>query len=139
MTPEYASPEQVCGEEVTPASDQYSLGVLLYELITGARPYKFPSRAPHEIARVICEEIPSQPSSGEFGEIITGNGDFSLDADFCQKLDRIVLKTLRKNPSERYWSVEEFAADINRFLQNETVLAESFMGEEEKSNFRPRR
>ena len=127
MTPEYASPEQVRGEEITPASDQYSLGVLLYELITGNRPYKFPSRAPHEIARIICEEIPSQPSSGDFGKFITENAILSeLDKDFSKKLDRIVLKSLRKNPLERYASVKDFAADIKRFLRNEPVRAEPF-------------
>ncbi len=137
MTPEYASPEQVRGVEITPASDQYSLGVLLYELITGNRPYKFPSRSPHEIARVICEEVPSEPSSGEFGKLTDENGDFSFDEDFCKKLDRIVLKTLRKNPVERYASVEELAADLKRFLRNESVRAESFAGEEEKFELPP--
>ena len=138
MTPEYASPEQARGDEISEASDQYSLGVLLYELITGTRPYKFSSRAPHEIARVICEEIPSEPSSGEFGKMITADGDSSFDAeDFCRKLDCIVLKTLRKNPSERYESVEEFARDIERFLRGETVRAESFAGEAEKIAFPP--
>ncbi len=127
MTPEYASPEQVRGDEITTASDQYSLGVLLYELLTGARPYKFPSRSPHDIARIICEEIPSEPSSGEFGKMLSG--DLILDEDFCLKLDRIVLKALRKNPLERYASVKEFSADIERFLKNEPVRAESFTGE----------
>lgn len=134
MTPEYASPEQVRGEEITTASDQYSLGVLLYELLTGTRPYKFPSRAPHEIARIICEEMPSEFSSGEFGQIITENAESSsFDKDFCQKLDRIVLKSLRKNPLERYESVKEFAADIGRFLRNEPISTESFTGEENKA------
>jgi serine/threonine protein kinase/Tfp pilus assembly protein PilF len=131
MTPEYASPEQARGERVTPASDQYSLGILLYELITGARPYKFSSRAPHEIARVICEEIPSEPFSGEFGEVIAETGDVRFDADFCKKLDRAVLKSLRKNPLERYASVEEFARDIEAFLRSETVRAESFASADE--------
>jgi serine/threonine protein kinase/tetratricopeptide (TPR) repeat protein len=135
MTPEYASPEQVRGDEVTEASDQYSLGVLLYELITGNRPYKFPSRAPHEIARIICEEVPSEPLSGEFGRMITENAELSaFDKNFCQKFDRIVLKSLRKNPLERYESVRELAADIERFLKNEPVRAESFAREEGKSS-----
>src|ERR1044072_1788516 len=62
MTPEYASPEQVQGAPTTPTADVYSLGVLLYELLTGHRPYFLGNRAPHEIARVICEESPAPPS-----------------------------------------------------------------------------
>jgi len=62
MTPDYASPEQVRGETITPASDVYSLGVLFYELLTGHRPYRIKSRTPQEIERVICEEEPEKPS-----------------------------------------------------------------------------
>jgi serine/threonine protein kinase len=62
MTPEYASPEQVQGAPTSPTTDVYSLGVLLYELLTGHRPYRLSNRAPHEIARVICEEAPTPPS-----------------------------------------------------------------------------
>lgn len=135
MTPEYASPEQVRGEAVTTASDQYSLGVLLYELLAGKRPYKFSSRAPHEIARVICEEIPLEPSSGNFGKLVMGEKDFSFDENLCKNLDRIVLKTLRKNPAERYASVADFAADIERFLRGENVRAESFAKEVDRFAF----
>ena len=58
MTPDYASPEQVRGEPVTPATDVYALGVLLYELLTGHRPYRLTTRAPDEIARIVCEQDP---------------------------------------------------------------------------------
>lgn len=132
MTPEYASPEQVSGEEITAASDQYGLGVLLYELITGNRPYKFPSRSPHEIARIICEEEPSQPSAGRVNDLLAEDTDLLNNLSF-QKLDLIVLKSLRKKTSERYASVEEFAADIERFLKNETIYATAFSNEKEES------
>ena len=63
MTPEYASPEQVHGEPVTTASDVYSLGIVLYELLTGQLPYRFTSQSPFEMARVIGETEPSKPST----------------------------------------------------------------------------
>src|ERR1700730_4642324 len=62
MTPEYASPEQIKGERITTSSDVYSLGVLLYELLTGCRPYRVKSRQPEEIARAICEQEAEKPS-----------------------------------------------------------------------------
>src|SRR4029079_19328309 len=63
MTPEYASPEQVRSEPITTASDVYSLGVLLYELVTGHRPYRITSRSQLELVRIICEEEPEKPST----------------------------------------------------------------------------
>lgn len=126
MTPEYASPEQVKGEQLTPASDQYALGILLFELITGMRPYKFPSRAPHEIARVICEEDPARLSSGKFDKKISDDLSLTETHDLSKKLDRIILKTLRKDPNERYESVSKLAEDVERFLRNEPITAENF-------------
>ena len=112
MTPEYSSPEQICGEEVTPASDVYSLGVCLYELLTGERPYRFASRAPHEIARVVCEEPARSPQ-------------LSFETPLAEDLKFIMLKALRKKPSERYASIADFDRDLERFLEGLPVLSES--------------
>jgi serine/threonine protein kinase/Tfp pilus assembly protein PilF len=151
LTPEYASPEQVCGEPVTPASDIYSLGVVLYELLTGHRPYRFKRQAAHEVARVICEEQPSRPSgsvSRADNLLPTYEGEkASLDIVFRARnsslenlknqlagdLDKIILKALRKSPSERYQTAAALAEDITNFLQNRPVKAESFAPEEKVS------
>jgi TolB-like protein/Flp pilus assembly protein TadD/tRNA A-37 threonylcarbamoyl transferase component Bud32 len=111
MTPQYASPEQVRGEPVTPASDIYSLGVLLYELLTGRRPYRLEERTPQEIERIVCEEEPEKP------KVVTDHGGLSSD------LDTIVLMAMRKEPERRYKSVAEFAEDIRRHLQGRPVTA----------------
>lgn len=134
MTPEYASPEQVQGAPITPTTDVYSLGVLLYELLTGHRPYRLASRAPHEIARVICEEPPAPLSV-----IITRAQDllplgdehttlehvFSargatvevLRRDLSGELDDIVMRALRKEPEWRYQSAKQLRDDIVCYLE----------------------
>ncbi|MBK8813767.1 MAG: protein kinase [Acidobacteria bacterium] len=144
MTPEYASPEQVRGEAVTIASDIYSLGVLLYELLTGHRPYRLKNRALHEIARVICEEEPDSLGASltrDDNLVATGESDRTdsghvfenrnsnletLRRDLSGDLERIVLKAMRKDPNERYRSAGEFADDILHFLENRPVMAEDF-------------
>ncbi|MEW6208016.1 MAG: protein kinase [Acidobacteriota bacterium] len=143
MTPEYASPEQVSGEQITAASDIYSLGVMLYELLTGHRPYNFPSRAPHEIARVICEETPAKPSMifsrslsiAQAGantqpsiEIVSrdrSSSPMDLQRELEGDLDNIVMKALRKQPDRRYATVEDFSADIEKYLEGHPVSASS--------------
>jgi hypothetical protein len=105
MTPEYASPEQVRGEPAGPPSDVYSLGVLLYELLTGQRPYRLRTRAFHEVVRVICEEPPTRPGGLDRG------------------LDAVVLKALGKRPADRYGAVEAFDADVERYLEGRPVEA----------------
>jgi serine/threonine protein kinase/Tfp pilus assembly protein PilF len=112
MTPEYASPEQIKGEIVTPATDVYSLGVILYELLTGERPYKFLSRAPHEIARVICEQEVQSPKS-------------KVQSPKSEELSFVVLKALQKKPSERYASVRDYDRDIERFLASSPASKEN--------------
>jgi eukaryotic-like serine/threonine-protein kinase len=115
MTPDYASPEQVRGEALTTASDVYSLGVVLYKLLTGSQPYDLP-RTSQDISRAITETEPRRPSTA------VGNAERwarGLRGD----LDNIVLMALRKEPERRYQSVERFSDDIRRHLESLPVLA----------------
>ena len=139
MTPEYASPEQVRGEPITTATDVYSLGVLLYELLTGRMPYHLRSRAQSEIVRVVCETEPVRPSeavtrsvaaSAEGGTGTTGEGrgiggrdPQRLRRRLEGDLDNIVMKAISKEPARRYASVDQFAEDVRRHLGGLPVLA----------------
>jgi eukaryotic-like serine/threonine-protein kinase len=147
MTPEYASPEQARGEHVTAATDQYSLGVLLYELLTGHRPYKLSSRAPHEIARIISEEEPEKPSavvtraremtaSDGKRKIVLTPEEIGLDRNtppdelrraLTDGLDDVVMRALRKSPQLRYDSTRDFSQDINRYLQGLPVSTPAYV------------
>jgi tetratricopeptide (TPR) repeat protein len=110
MTPDYVSPEQVRGEPVSTATDVYSLGAVLYELLTGSRPHALRSYDPAEIARVVCETAIRPPST---------QGHRHLRGD----LDNIVLKALQKEPSRRYASATALAEDIRRYLDGLPVSA----------------
>jgi non-specific serine/threonine protein kinase/serine/threonine-protein kinase len=114
MTPDYASPEQARGEAVTTASDVYALGIILFELLTGQRPYRLPSTRLDEIVRTICEAPTPRPSS------IAGTGTMRrLRGD----LDAIVLTALRKEPERRYASVAQLSGDVRLHLAGHPILA----------------
>jgi serine/threonine protein kinase/tetratricopeptide (TPR) repeat protein len=143
MTPEYASPEQVRGEPVTHATDIYSLGVLLYELLTGHRPYRVRSDSPLEIERSVCQEEPEKPSAavsriderpshdGSTRTVITpqliGEARAIRPEELPRRLrgdlDTIVMKAIRKEPEHRYASAEAFAKDIERHLSGMPIEA----------------
>ena len=111
MTPEYASPEQVRGLPITTATDIYSLGVVLFELLAGRMPYQFETRSPAEVEHVICQTNPTPPSRIANSKRLAGD------------LDTIVLKALEKDPRRRYASVEQFSDDIRRHLEGIPILA----------------
>ncbi len=111
-TPLYASPEQVLGNPITTASDTYSLGVLLYLLLTGEHPYEFTELTTGEMLRVICTQPPRRPSAA------AGTGK-ALDADLVAILD----KALRKEAKDRYRTAEQLANDVRAFLEGRPVAA----------------
>ena len=104
LTPSYASPEQIRGDFITTSSDVYSLGVLLYKLLTGRLPYEFTSLTPAAIDHTVCEVEATPPG-------------------FNQDIDNILLMALRKEPFRRYPSVQQLADDIDRALSDRPVLA----------------
>jgi eukaryotic-like serine/threonine-protein kinase len=125
MTPEYASPEQIKGEAITTVSDVYSLGVVLYELLTGERPYKLTRTTPDELNKAICEQEPERPSTAIARSDRNSRFEIRDSKILRGDLDNIVLKALRKDPSRRYGSVAELSDDIRRQLEGLPVRARS--------------
>ncbi len=139
MTLDYASPEQLAGKTVTTATDVYSLGVILYELLTDHSPYDFKSNFPTEKENIITTSEPEKPSSvikktkrilvqGETisPQDIENNRNETINrirTRLTGDLDNIILKALQKDPERRYSSVEQFAEDISRSLNGLPVIA----------------
>ncbi|MBX7170715.1 MAG: serine/threonine-protein kinase [Pyrinomonadaceae bacterium] len=133
FTPEYASPEQVRGERITTLSDVYSLGILLYELLTDDFPYHFKNKTPFEIASVVCNSEPLRPSAA-----ITNENQRPKTKDQGSKsnpkskvrnlksdIDNIVLMALQKESEARYQSVADFSEDIENYLNGLPVKAQT--------------
>jgi eukaryotic-like serine/threonine-protein kinase len=142
MTPEYASPEQLQGKTITTATDVYSLGLVLYELLAGRPAYRFTSRMPYQVARAVLETDPEKPSTAirrretteerpqeksvltpEVVSSLRGASVEKLERSLSGDLDNIVLKAIRKEPNLRYSSADQLSDDIRRHLENLPVLA----------------
>ncbi|HEX5581771.1 MAG TPA: serine/threonine-protein kinase, partial [Gemmatimonadaceae bacterium] len=142
LTPEYAAPEQVRGEVVSTASDVYALGLLLFELLTGRRPFRREHRSTPELLRAVCEEEPELPSRAARkprpveacdGAPAPPTADTISDARRTQArrlsrqlagdLDTIVLRALRKEPERRYGSAQALREDVERHLAGLPVRA----------------
>jgi len=116
MTPAYAAPEQMRGEPITPATDVYMLGVLLFELLTGQRPYSVRDLTPAQAERVICDANVARPST------LVPQGGMSRRA--AADLDAICLRALEKDPVRRYPTAADLRADLHRYFSQRPVEAQ---------------
>lgn len=117
MTPEYAAPEQIRGGPISTTTDVYGLGSLLYEMLTGGRPFDTKGLSPVEIERLVFDTDPARPSTQPSAQPWRG----SLKGD----LDTIILKALQSTPEERYGSAAELAEDVKRFIEGMPISARS--------------
>ncbi len=126
MTPDYASPEQILGAPISTASDVYSLGVVLYELLSGARPYKLKRGTRGELEEAILAVDAAKPSQ-MLRQRTNAGGPHALKTakQLEGDLDIICLKALKKKPEERYATVAAFANDITRWLQGYPIETRS--------------
>jgi serine/threonine protein kinase/Tfp pilus assembly protein PilF len=140
LTPEHAAPEQVLGRAITIATDVYTLGVLLYQLLCDRSPYALHNSTALGLERAICNEDPPRPSSlfrgGRSAAVIEAAGfdpravaerrsvnPEKLRRQLSGDIDEIVLKAMRKEPRERYATAAQLADDVRRYLRGEPVLA----------------
>jgi len=120
FTPAYASPEQILGKSVTTTSDVFSLGVILYELLTNQKPFQFEGKSLEEIIKTVSTGEASLPSRVVRSQEPEGPGQ---ERQLRGDLDNIALKALQKDPPRRYQSVAEFANDIERHLEHLPITA----------------
>ncbi|MEQ1682500.1 MAG: serine/threonine-protein kinase [Burkholderiaceae bacterium] len=126
LTPQYASPEQLLGEALTTASDVYSLGVVLYELLCGQRPYELKMESAAQLEQAIVDLDPRAPSRRTLSDSVAaarGNTAKALHKRLAGDLDAITLRALAKQPERRYASVEALRVDLDRWLAGEPVQA----------------
>jgi len=141
LTPEYASPEQILGRPVTTASDIYSLGVILYQLLTGRKPYRLTSRYLDEMGRHVSESAPRKPSTAigtlpqdagaddsppSIAQVVASARQTTIDRlrrSLRGDIDNIVMMALRKEPERRYASAEQLAEDLHRHAEDLPVIA----------------
>ncbi len=127
LTPDYAAPEQIIGAPVTIAADVYALGVMLYELLAGERPYKLKRDSRGALEEAILEADPVAPSraaSGEAAAEARATTAKKLSRTLRGDLDTIAMKALKKSPPERYATANAFGEDIERYLRGDVVLAQ---------------
>ena len=127
LTPDYAAPEQIAGAPITTAADVYALGVMLYELLTGERPYKLKRDSRGALEEAILQADPVAPSRAALSAaaaVARATTPKKLSSTLRGDLDTIAIKALKKSPAERYATANAFGEDIERFLRGDVVLAQ---------------